>query len=565
MPSSNSDLSRPMKKAPTGAFFFSCLPFTSGASARKSLTGAAGSTAYDARMTQSFTRLAAVKAAAIMSLSTYATVILGLVVSALLARSLGPEDYGRYAYVLWLVALLMSLGNHGIPSTATRFISETLGAGHHDKAAVMHGWLQKMQRITLVLVSLVFIVSLPFLSPTGWEHEHALLAGICLICFLPKATYQFHTAVAKGHWAFWVEAWGNMIVSVIYTIGVAILHWMQSGLHANLWWFAIVCVFHVVLVRLLQNRAGIHPQSGTLDAPDLARIKHAMGWTALQSLITALSARTFEIYLLGRLIGLAEVGYYTIAANLARGGIELLSSSLSTLLMPTLARARGQGGYEQVRPLLSDANRYFFFLGVLMAGVGVMWAPPAIQLIYGARYEAIIPVLQLMVVLSGLALLDNPISSLLLIIDDQRIRTVRAVSSLVVSAAAALLLIPSHGLMGAVWSSAVNAVVIIGGFGYYAYRMIGFRPPWLAMGGIAASGLCAAAATQALLWIDNGAAMHWLAGCLYAVTMITMTVGMRVWSPKDANLLIALLKKKERVFSRLIARLEHWSMRHSSP
>lgn len=510
-------------------------------------------------MTQSFTRLAAVKAAAIMSLSTYATVILGLVVSALLTRSLGPQDFGRYAYVLWLVGLLLSLGNHGIPVTATRFISEMLGAERPDKASAIHGWLQKVQRITLVLVSLVFLMCLPFLSPTGWEHEHALLAGVCLICFWPKAMYQFQTAVAKGHWAFWVEAWGNMIASVVYTIGVTVLYFTHAGLHATLAWFTGTCVMHLVLARVLQQRANIRPQAAPIDAPDLARVKHVMGWTALQTLIGALSARTFEIYLLGRLIGLAEVGYYTIAVNLARGGIELLSSSLSTLLMPALARARGQGGYEQLRPLLTDANRYFLFLGVLMAGVGTMWSPPVIDIVYGTRYAVVTPVLQWMVVIGGLALLDNPIVSLLLIIEDQRIRTARAVAALVISATSALLLIPEHGLMGAVWSSAVTTTLITIGFGYYAYRIVGFRPPWLALGGIAMSGLGAAAAARTLLWIDDGAAMHWFAGFLYALTLLLLTVIMRVWSPRDASILISLLKRKERAFSPLIARLERWS------
>ena len=51
-------------------------------------------------MSVSISRLGAIKAAAVMALSTYVTVALGLVVSALLARQLGPTEYGRYAYVL---------------------------------------------------------------------------------------------------------------------------------------------------------------------------------------------------------------------------------------------------------------------------------------------------------------------------------------------------------------------------------------------------------------------------------------------------------------------------------
>ena len=51
-------------------------------------------------MSGSFTRVGALRAAAVMTLSTYVTVGLGLVVSAVLARSLGPDDYGRCAFLL---------------------------------------------------------------------------------------------------------------------------------------------------------------------------------------------------------------------------------------------------------------------------------------------------------------------------------------------------------------------------------------------------------------------------------------------------------------------------------
>ena len=206
--------------------------------------------------------------------------------------------------------------------------------------------------------------------------------------------------------------------------------------------------------------------------------------------------------------------------------------------MPTMARARGQGGFDEVKPILADANRYFLFLGLSLAGVGVMWARPAVVLIYGTKYELLVPVLQWMVLLSGLALLDNPVSSLLLIIDDQRVRTVRAVAIMVVSAASSLALIPIFGLMGAVAASGVNAVFIIGGYAIYAYRMIGFQFPWKPILGILAAASIAGTVDWLLLWVSSAYWMHWLGGLVYLLVFWWLTAVFQVWTAKDQQLQI---------------------------
>ena len=58
-------------------------------------------------MANSFGRVAAAKAAALMTGSTYISYGLGIIVSALIARDLGPADFGRYAYVVWMSGVLV--------------------------------------------------------------------------------------------------------------------------------------------------------------------------------------------------------------------------------------------------------------------------------------------------------------------------------------------------------------------------------------------------------------------------------------------------------------------------
>jgi hypothetical protein len=74
-----------------------------------------------------FGRVATLKAAFLVTGSTYASYAFGLITSALIARGLGPDDFGSYAYVIWLTGLLIMLGNNGLAISGIRFVSESHG------------------------------------------------------------------------------------------------------------------------------------------------------------------------------------------------------------------------------------------------------------------------------------------------------------------------------------------------------------------------------------------------------------------------------------------------------
>jgi O-antigen/teichoic acid export membrane protein len=89
-------------------------------------------------LANSFGRVAAAKAAALMTGSTYISYGLGIVVSALIARALGPTDYGRYAYVVWMSGVLVVIADAAFNTTAIRFISECTGRDEPALARAVH-------------------------------------------------------------------------------------------------------------------------------------------------------------------------------------------------------------------------------------------------------------------------------------------------------------------------------------------------------------------------------------------------------------------------------------------
>lgn len=56
-------------------------------------------------------------------------------VSAIMARTLGPQNMGVYSYAMWLVGTLGILANIGLPAALTKYVSEYLGSGDKATAA----------------------------------------------------------------------------------------------------------------------------------------------------------------------------------------------------------------------------------------------------------------------------------------------------------------------------------------------------------------------------------------------------------------------------------------------
>ena len=66
------------------------------------------------------------------SVGMYTEYVLGMVTSIFIARHLGPDGFGAYGAVIWLVAMGVATTNSGTATAAIKFIAELRGAGREE-------------------------------------------------------------------------------------------------------------------------------------------------------------------------------------------------------------------------------------------------------------------------------------------------------------------------------------------------------------------------------------------------------------------------------------------------
>jgi O-antigen/teichoic acid export membrane protein len=513
-------------------------------------------------MTHQFNGAAAIRGAMMVMGSTYVTYALGLLTSILVARTLGPDEFGRYTYIVWMAGMIIAFGNNGLTTTAIRFVSESLGRGSVASARSVHGWLLRRQLACLALVALVFAAATPVFTPAGWGGRTVEFAAVALLAGCAKAMFVFDVSVAKGYGRFGVEAKSTVLMSFLNIVAVFVLLWMRAPLMAYLLLFTATSIGYVACSTLMLRAGGQRP-SRELPPPELTgRMRRHLWWTVLLALAYALSNKSIETWMLNAVVGSAAVGYFAIAAALTRGGVDLLASGLGTVLMPMMAHAYGEGGPDRVNLIMANAIRYFAFIGLLLAGSGALVADTAVKLLYGAQYEAVVNPLRVMILVGGITMVTGAFNALLSTTDNQRLRVGYVLLSIVLTAAFAIALIPTYGLAGAVAAHAVSELLVFVLMIVGISRLLKLRLPWRELSRMAA---CAAAATLLAvvplfawginIWSELAAAL------IYAAVFVPGTILVRAWRALDVHSLDAFLQRYPFVSRRVQGPLLRWGHR----
>jgi O-antigen/teichoic acid export membrane protein len=500
-------------------------------------------------------------AAALISASTFVSFGLGLVGSAVISRHLGPDDYGVYAYLVWLAGWFVLLANNGLTTTGIRFVAESLGRGDAGEADRIHGHLQRLQWICVAAVLLVVAAVTWFAPPQGWG-DFALLFGIAVAAsVVSRAIYLFSISVAKGHGQFQVEAYSTLVMSVLnlsVSIGFAL---SGAGLAHFVALFAGISIATGAMAAWHLRRLGVRPSWDPLQTERRTEVNGHLGWTVVLLLSTILGGRSLETFLLNESWGPAQVGFFTLAITLARSGGEMLSVGLTTVLMPAMSRGYGTQGMAGVQPVFATASRHFSFIGLLISGAGAFLAAPVVLLLYGSEFAAVVPALAVLQVVFGVSLVEAAMGAVVTTTGRQSARAKVSYISLVVSLGAAWLLVPRFGVMGAVASVAAWKLTWLLGIALHLRKIDGIAFPWrIVARQLAASAIAAIVAAACLLSV-SGVSGHLLAGAAYSAVLLAASIGLRAWETSDVDALLTLVRQR----NRLLGRLEHplmWVRRH---
>ncbi len=367
-----------------------------------------------------------------------------LFVGILVARYLGPEQYGLMNYVITFVTIFSTLAAFGLDHIEVR----ELAGDKAPKEAVLGTAF--LLRLVFALVTVVIIT----LTAHAFEADASARTMILVYSFsiIFNSFYiirNYFAAIVKNKFVVRAEI-GRIFVGAILKVVLLLL---RAPLH----WFVIAVTFDFVLLASGYVYA-YYSQVGPLREWRFDR--NISSYLIRQSFPLLLSGAAVIVYqridqiMLRNMLSNASAAYFSIADKFATL-IMFLPVILSQTITPLLVRMRA-GNPELYRERRRQFVSTIFWLTMGLSILTCIFSHTLVMLTFGQNYSAAIPVLQVLAFRAvGMAL--SATSGQLIIIESlQKWAFARNLLGCVACIALNLVLIPRFGAVGSAWASIIT-------------------------------------------------------------------------------------------------------------
>jgi O-antigen/teichoic acid export membrane protein len=395
----------------------------------------------------------------------------------LLARYLGPREFGTYRLALNVVWGLEVVSVLAFPNATTKFVAERSAAPAPGGARAIV--LFFAGRATLAFAA-GFLVLLVLREPLARFYDNEALASTLIpaaLAVLPGVWFGIASAALQGLGLF--SALGGIaaglgVVTLAGTFGVL----AAGGGSAAV--FALGIGLNTLGLALAARAGREHFRrrpAGDLD-PDRRRRMWRYGLVlGLIGLPSALLSERLEVFIIARFWSAAEVGFYSLAAGLALHARRLAPSALAEALFPAISRLEGARDRWGVANAYVQATRYLTMMAWPLAFAGAILAEPAIRVLFGPEYRPAAPVLAVLMLAAGLVSIGHPAVAVIYSQERHRFIVVSSLLVVLLNVGLDLALIPAHAGLGAAVANTLAQLVLLGLQTLGVARWLGVAPP----------------------------------------------------------------------------------------
>lgn len=371
---------------------------------------------------------------------------IGLVVGVLVARHLGPEQFGKYSFALALVAIASSISLLAADSVVTReivvnsrvtnvvlgsqFVLRVLGSALAVSIVLMMSWFQSTDsEVVLVAVVAVSLLFSPFEAITIWFQAEQR----------PRASVLSKTV------AFFVASFARLVF-VFYGASVVVFATLFS-VEAALSAAALVFAYHAYGERLWNWKVSLSC---------IAKLFYD-SWPLLFAGVSSMLYMKLDVVMLNEMRGSHETGIYSAATRISEAW-NFVPLALMAALQPVLLRTK------QDHPALFMRRMDMLYVCTAWGSLAIaviisIMSAPVVNILFGREYHESGSVLALHTWSSVAVFLGVASSQYLLAENLLKISMFRTMLGLATNVVLNLALIPSYGAQGAAAATVISCFV----------------------------------------------------------------------------------------------------------
>jgi len=414
--------------------------------------------------------------------SNYMEYFFGLLVSMLIARSLGPSEFGVYVVLIWMVSIAVAFANEGLSLSVTKHVAEVSeAASQPDSSTIIHYFeYNHRSRIFVIMLPLaIAAIANGYLNDYGLEFG-AFVTVALTVCFYFRARHMLRVSTFKGLEQFWGVAIGPFLVTPINLLSTVVLFYFEAPLWMYLAQYCVVSFGFFFATRYyLHKKSGYQGRQPKLAAHNeyFDQVRNYNRYITPSAILTYLMASQTEIFFLNIFSTSESVAFFNVGFVLATAIATLVPGIINMVLLPMVSRSMSQG-VDVVRKIVEDTLRYQLYLNFLVIGPTLLYADDVVHFLYGAEYEQASGPFLWLVLIYCASNFVSAFNAYLLSANEHKLIFKVSVIGAVLGIIFDIVLIYYWGLIGAIWALALTMLWYVSMRIIPANRKLKARMPW---------------------------------------------------------------------------------------
>lgn len=367
--------------------------------------------------------------------------------SVLLARILGPSNYGAYIFIISVINTLALISYLGLPPFITRKIAEYEQSNNWD---LIHGLLRRTLQvvitISILLMIIVAVISFIF-SSSELDRWYLLLISQPLLPFI--ALIALTTAILRGFRRAVLSAVPDMIIRPIAFLAGVLYLVLIDDVSVNT--VILIQIFISIITALV---GFVFVKSMFVNKIKLTTINYKnKEWISTLLPFMGLACTSFfNVEFINIFLGISNtnqsIAIFQIAANLALF-VALPLTLIESVIAPYITRLYYAEKLNDLERLTNIVSVFSLVLSLIPAIILIFYGSEIIKTLYGEEYAAAYNIL-VIIVLGYLYVNVVGLSMQLLYATEYHNSAFRiSVQGAIITVLACLILIPTFGAIGA--------------------------------------------------------------------------------------------------------------------
>jgi O-antigen/teichoic acid export membrane protein len=389
-------------------------------------------------------------------LAKFLNIFSGLFVGILVARYLGPEQFGLMSYVISYVTLFSIFASFGFDNIEIRELAKNNNAKNEILGTALY------LRLFLACFTIILIaISVRVFEADRFTLWMIIIYSFSLILNTFSVIKNYFTSIVDNEYIVKTE-----IIRIIIGAAIKILLLIAD---APLEWFIIAITFDFIIIAtgyIFSYRKKIGNLVQWSFDKEIAIYHVKESFPLLLSGAAIILYQTIDQIMIRNMISNVAVGHYVVAAKLAEF-IVFIPLIIAQTVTPILVQARSSNvsTYELKRKELFDI---VIWCTVLFSLALSLLAEPLILFLYGNEFSEAIPVLQIIAWKAVFAAMFVSSGQIIIIEHIHKLAVFRNLIGCLFNIFLNLLLIPTIGIVGSAIASVLTLLIT----GYLSHLLI---------------------------------------------------------------------------------------------